>query len=50
MDCTVSLATGTAARNAVPELRDQGCRPRTQGADRGYDTKDCVLWTCGRGG
>ena len=43
---TVSLATGTAEREAVPELldgvRERGHRPRTLGADRGYDTKDCV--------
>ena len=46
MDFTVSQATGTAARDAVPELldglRERGYRPRTLGADRGYDTKDCV--------
>ena len=46
MDFTVSLATGTAEREVVPELLDgvweRGCRPRTLGADRGYDTKDCV--------
>ena len=46
MDFTVSLATGTAERDAVPELldgvRERGYRPRTLGADRGYDTKDCV--------
>ena len=44
MDFTVSQATGTAEREAVPELlgrvRERGCRPRTLGADRGYDTKD----------
>ena len=46
MDFTVSPATGTAERDAVPELldrvRERGYRPRTPGADRGYDTKDCV--------
>ena len=46
MDFTVSPATGTAERDAVPELldglRERGYRPRTLGADRGYDTKDCV--------
>ena len=46
MDFTVSQATGTAERDAVPELldglRERGYRPRTLGADRGYDTKDCV--------
>ena len=46
MDFIVSQETGTAERNAVPELldglRERGYRPRTLGADRGYDTKDCV--------
>ena len=46
MDFIVSQATGTAERDAVPELldgvRERGYRPRTLGADRGYDTKDCV--------
>ena len=46
MDFTVSLATGTAERDAVPELlegvRERGYRPRTLGADRGYDIQDCV--------
>jgi len=46
MDFTVSPATGTAERDAVPELldgvRERGYRPRTLGADRGYDTRDCV--------
>ena len=46
VDFTVSPATGTAERDAVPELldgvRERGCRPRTLGADLGYDTKDCV--------
>ena len=46
MDFIVSQATGTAERDAVPELldgvRERGYRPRTLGADRGYDTQDCV--------
>ena len=46
MDFTVSQATGTAERDAVPELldglRERGYRPRTLGADCGYDTQDCV--------
>ena len=46
LDFTVSQATGTAERDAVPELldglRERGYRPRTLGADRGYDTRDCV--------
>ena len=39
MDFTVSQATGTAERDAVPEfldgLRERGYCPRTLGADRG---------------
>jgi len=46
VDFLITLATGTAERDAVPELIDQarerGFRPRTLGADKGYDTKDCV--------
>jgi IS5 family transposase len=42
----VSQASGTAERDAVPELIDQarehGFHPRTLGADKGYDTQDCV--------
>ena len=52
MDFTVSLAIGTAERDAVPELLDEvrkrGYRPRTLGADRGYDTQDCVKVLRGR--
>ncbi len=46
VDFQVSQATGTAERDAVPELIDQarerGFRPQTLGADKGYDTKACV--------
>jgi len=46
VDFVVSEATGTAERDAVPVLLDQargrGFRPRTLGADKGYDTADCV--------
>lgn len=53
MDFTVSQATDTAERDAVPELldglRERGYRPRTLGADHGYDTK-VVYKTCGRDG
>ncbi len=46
MDFTVSQATGTAERDAGPEfldgVRERGYRPRTLGADRGYDTQDCI--------
>lgn len=42
VDFQVSQATGTAERDAVPELieqaRERGFRPRTLGADKGYDT------------
>ena len=46
MDFTVSPATGTASRSAVPEflnmVRKRGYRPRTLGADRDYDTQAWV--------
>ncbi|MYD89584.1 MAG: transposase [Caldilineaceae bacterium SB0662_bin_9] len=46
MDLTVSQAIGSAERDTVPELlsgvQERGYRPRTLGADRGYDTQDCV--------
>ena len=46
MDFLITQATGTAERDAVPELieqaRERGFRPRTLGADKGYDTNDCV--------
>ena len=46
MDFVVSGATGTAECDAVPVLlddaRQRGFRPRTLGADRGYDTRQCV--------
>ena len=46
MDFQLTQASGTAERDAVPELidqaRDRGFHPRTLGADKGYDTKDCV--------
>lgn len=45
-DFLVSEATGTAERDAVPVLLDEArkrrFRPKTLGADKGYDTKDCV--------
>ena len=45
-DFQVSPATGTAERDMVPVLLDQakerGFRPRTLGADKGYDTQTCV--------
>ena|SRR5215207_713832 len=46
VDFQVSQATGTAERDAVPELieqaRERGFRPRTLGADKGYDTRAFV--------
>jgi transposase len=46
VDFQLSLASGTAERDAVPDLIDQarerGFRPRTLGADKGYDTSACV--------
>jgi len=45
-DFQVSQATGTAERDAVPELVDQArerrFRPMTVGGDKNYDTRDCV--------
>jgi transposase len=46
VDFQVTQATGTAERDAVPvlldEARERGFRPRTLGADKGYDTRTCV--------
>jgi len=46
VDFRVTRATGTAERDAVPvlldEARERGFHPRTLGADKGYDTRDCV--------
>ncbi len=46
VDFQLSQATGTAERDAVPELieqaRERGFHPRTLGADKGYDTRACV--------
>src|SRR5215204_3045064 len=46
LDFQVSQATGTAERDVVPDLIDQarerGFKPRTLGADKGYDTQACV--------
>src|SRR5437762_11113058 len=48
VDFQLSQATGTAERDAVPELIDQarerGFRPHTLGADKGYDTQACVAY------
>ena len=46
VDFQLSQATGTAEREAVPQLIDQarerGFHPETLGTDKGYDTKACV--------
>jgi IS5 family transposase len=46
VDFQLSQASGTAERDAVPELIDQarerGFHPRTLGADKSYDTQACV--------
>lgn len=53
VDFQVSEATGTAERDAVPPLlsaaRERGLHPRTLGADKGYDTRDCVAGLRKRG-
>jgi transposase len=46
VDFQVSHATGTAERDMVPKLLDQAkerhFQPKTVGADKNYDTRDCV--------
>ena len=46
VDFLVTPATGTAERDAVPKLLDGAKQryfhPTTLGADKGYDTRDCV--------
>lgn len=46
MDFQVTEATGGAERDAVPVLLDQakerGFHPQTLGADKAYDTRECV--------
>ena len=46
VDFQITTATGTAERDVVPRLieeaRLRGFHPRTLGADKGYDTQDCV--------
>jgi transposase len=53
VDFRVTHATGTAEREIVPELLDQGrerhFRPKTLGGDKGYDTRDCVADIRARG-
>jgi transposase/IS5 family transposase len=46
VDFQLTQATGTAERDMAPKLideaRERGFHPRTLGADKSYDTKDCV--------
>jgi hypothetical protein len=46
VDFQLTQATGTAERDMAPNLIDEarrrGFHPRTLGADKGYDTRDCV--------
>jgi transposase/sulfur relay (sulfurtransferase) complex TusBCD TusD component (DsrE family) len=53
VDLLLSQATGTAERDAVPKLIDQArerhFHPKTIGADKGYDTRDCVAAMRARG-
>jgi transposase len=46
VDFQMTAATGTAERDVVPVLvkraRQRGFRPKTLGADKNYDTRDCV--------
>jgi transposase len=46
VDFQIDQATGTAERDAVGPLLDRakarGFHPKTLGADKGYDTRDCV--------
>jgi transposase len=46
VDFQITAATGTAERDVVPRLIDdarvRGFHPRTLGADKGYDTRECV--------
>ncbi|MYC61809.1 MAG: transposase [Caldilineaceae bacterium SB0661_bin_34] len=42
MDLTVSTAEREAVLELLDGLQERAYRPRTLGADRGYDSKDCV--------
>ncbi len=46
VDFQTTQATGTAERDVVPMLLDQarerGFHPKSLGADKGYDTQECV--------
>jgi transposase len=53
VDLLITPASGTAERDAVPRLLDgasaRGFRPTTLGADKGYDTQNCVADIRARG-
>ncbi len=53
VDLLMSQATGTAERDVVPALIDQArerhFHPKTLGADKGYDTRECVAAMRSRG-
>ena len=45
VDFQITCATGTAERDVVPHVINDAARgfhPTTLGADKGYDTRDCV--------
>ncbi len=53
VDLLITRAGGAAERDVVPQLLDgaveRGFRPCTLGADKGYDTQDCVADIRARG-
>lgn len=53
VDLLITQASGTAERDAVPKLLDgaseRGFRPQTLGADKNYDTQNCVADMRARG-
>jgi transposase len=53
VDFHVTIATGTAEREVIPQLIDdarvRGFHPKTLGADKGYDTSECVQTLRARG-
>src|SRR6266576_1912073 len=53
VDFQVTTASGTAERDVIPQLIDdarlRGFHPKTLGADKGYDTRECVQALRARG-
>ena len=53
VDFQLTMATGTAEREVIPQLIDdarvRGFHPKTLGADKGYDTYECVQTLRARG-